>query len=87
MSNISFIRVPSSEKVTSQRYDFQPITAQLPRSIVALTVVPWPWCCYGNKTTRWRRIIATVRAHILMLQWNEYKSRAHSTVIIFPIHI
>jgi hypothetical protein len=42
-SYISFIRVPSSEKVKSQRNSFQPIAAQLPRSAVLLPVVALLW--------------------------------------------
>ena len=74
-SYISFRRVPSSEKATSQRNGFQPIAAQLPRSAVALPVAPWPWRCYGNKTTKWRHIIDTVRAHIF---WNEMRRNSCS---------
>jgi hypothetical protein len=72
-SYISFRRVPSSDKVTSQRVSFQPIAAQLPRSSVALPAVPWSWRCYGNKTTTWRHIIDIVRAHMF---WNEMRRQS-----------
>ena len=42
-SCVSFRRVPSSEKVTSQRKKFEPIAAQLPRSAVVLSAVVLLW--------------------------------------------
>jgi len=67
---------PNTEKVTSQRSVLRPITAQLPRSCVRCR-------CYGNRTTKWRHIIDTVRTH--GTKWTE--THAHSIVIIIPIHI
>ena len=39
-SNVSILRVPSTEKVTSQRYDSQPIVAELPRPPAVLSSAP-----------------------------------------------